>query len=595
MKSEPSLWYLTALASLPFCMPAGTFGGFGLDEGVALLLAALAFLWVFAMRKGEVNALTPIASVLLAFGTLLVFQVLFIPPVFAYPVLGLGATLLSAFLLALAIGAHSQLESITREDQLRSVCRGLILGMAFNACFALIQLGISIVDDNTLEVVGFLAQRNNFGDYLATGMVALCWQYANKEHKGWLFAGVLFLGSVALALSASRTVLIYCAIWFLMALFLRWRFESNQQAKRFAGLLALGGGSVLLAQVFIPVAVAAISSALGAEHSAAWYSGQGGFVRALGEGAPIRERIPEFTKAWGLFLDHASLGVGWGRYAEQSFLLQSDARFTALLSHGLFTHSHNSFLQILAEFGLPGGLLLLAGALCLLRGGQAEIAYWVGMTLLAMPLIHSMVEFPLWYSNFFILFIVIAAIVAKAKPLVIAPRGFSLVAFAAALVLVGLLFSVEYTMRRYQAVARPQWSHAASRQNVAILQDMATWAWWLDYPIALALVSHAEPNVPVDGLMHYAEKLNRYSPRPIGLMTEAVERAKLGGENEMRKLIRHCLMAYPYSHDYMENVIRNQADAVQMVMLIAFHDAEAEFINSYRRGGKNESLPWRSR
>jgi hypothetical protein len=112
-------------------------------------------------------------------------------------------------------------------------------------------------------------------------------------------------------------------------------------------------------------------------------------------------RIQLFLYAWLMFLSSPTLGAGFGEYAWRAFHLAAD--FPGLIPPGLDRHSHNLFLQLLAETGIAG-LLCVAVPLAswLARTAWRSLSPERGwaMGILAIIGLHSMVEFPLWHANF---------------------------------------------------------------------------------------------------------------------------------------------------------------------------------------------------
>ncbi|MBX9811211.1 MAG: Wzy polymerase domain-containing protein, partial [Burkholderiales bacterium] len=67
------------------------------------------------------------------------------------------------------------------------------------------------------------------------------------------------------------------------------------------------------------------------------------------------------------------------------------------------THAHNLIMQLLAETGLAGALLITGGAMLWLWDLRRHIfdpEHWWLLALLATIGIHSMLEFPLWHAYF---------------------------------------------------------------------------------------------------------------------------------------------------------------------------------------------------
>ena len=73
----------------------------------------------------------------------------------------------------------------------------------------------------------------------------------------------------------------------------------------------------------------------------------------------------------------------------------------------LFTHSHNSFLNLLAEMGIVGTALVLLGMAWAIRGCFQRANAPAGVLILALisvSLVHSTLEYPLWYVYFLSIF-----------------------------------------------------------------------------------------------------------------------------------------------------------------------------------------------
>lgn len=138
-----------------------------------------------------------------------------------------------------------------------------------------------------------------------------------------------------------------------------------------------------------------------------------GFSRRKGE-TFIGLRGSEFEKAIYLARSHLWAGVGPGNYPYQSFRLDSVLKNT-VREGTINSHSHNIFSMILIEEGVLGLIALVVG-MCLLGvwwwrlGANSESAFLGAM--LASFFIFSNLEFPLWYLNFLVIFLIVAALTA---------------------------------------------------------------------------------------------------------------------------------------------------------------------------------------
>jgi len=115
-------------------------------------------------------------------------------------------------------------------------------------------------------------------------------------------------------------------------------------------------------------------------------------------------RLAEWGKAWIVFIEHPGYGFGWYQYASESVRLQMLPQFAnAGVNSGLFANAHNLVFQLLAEMGLVGTLCALLGfawAAWPYFSRRVEPVHLVPLAIMAVTLIHSMLEYPLWYLYF---------------------------------------------------------------------------------------------------------------------------------------------------------------------------------------------------
>jgi hypothetical protein len=102
-----------------------------------------------------------------------------------------------------------------------------------------------------------------------------------------------------------------------------------------------------------------------------------------------------------IFAGHPILGAGIGQFAWEHFLLGPELHNP--LIYGIYNNAHNIVMQTAAEMG-AAGLLLFAGMLGLwirqAYRASRSIYHWWGFGVLAVLGIHSLLEYPLWYTYF---------------------------------------------------------------------------------------------------------------------------------------------------------------------------------------------------
>jgi len=112
--------------------------------------------------------------------------------------------------------------------------------------------------------------------------------------------------------------------------------------------------------------------------------------------------------------------VGWQGYAHESFALaMRGPEFRNYDVGVLFTHSHNSMLEILAEMGVVGAILVFGGWLAVVKGYLKKglgASSALMLALMTVSLCHSLLEYPLWYVYFLTPFAVMMSLTPAKAP-----------------------------------------------------------------------------------------------------------------------------------------------------------------------------------
>jgi O-antigen ligase len=115
-------------------------------------------------------------------------------------------------------------------------------------------------------------------------------------------------------------------------------------------------------------------------------------------------RFGIWSNTLALLWQNPWFGVGWGQFNFAWTLTPFPGRPVAF-----FDHTHNLLLQILVEVGLPLGLLILgllgwggwrALSACLEDRGDDSARIRCAFVMTAMMMVHSQLEYPLWYAYF---------------------------------------------------------------------------------------------------------------------------------------------------------------------------------------------------
>ena len=270
----------------------------------------------------------------------------------------------------------------------------LVAGGVLSAIAALLQhyqihtfLGPLIAVKTSIAVYGNLAQPNHFADYTCLALASLLFLSATGRLQ-WTVATVLaVLMLFVLTLCGSRSTWLY--LFVLLALSAWWyRRNRNNAALLIASVLLIPGFALMQWVAQLPWLAAPTPTLTSIQR-----------LFELASGGSIRFEL--WREAWFMFLQSPLLGVGFGQFAWQHFLY--GVIFKSPDINGLYNHAHNIVMQLLAETGLAGTLVVGAGVaswLYGLRRATFDLHQWWLLSLLIIIGIHSMLEFPLWHSHF---------------------------------------------------------------------------------------------------------------------------------------------------------------------------------------------------
>lgn len=241
----------------------------------------------------------------------------------------------------------------------------LLIGSLLQSCIVVIQfagwedtpLFQNIIVYSGQGVIGHIGQRNNLGHYLMWGILASA--YLNGQRKIPAALGVicLIMQTAVLGLVNSRTILTYIAAIALILPF--WYFRSDKSNRRtMLGIAA----AVFLTALFQFSMNTILETFTGIRYETA-------VERVANGGFTDLPRQIEWNKALAAFQSAPIFGHGWNSFAQQTFLINAEQHniYDNLLSN-LFTHSHNIVLQLLAEMGISGTLLVAATLLTGIAG-----------------------------------------------------------------------------------------------------------------------------------------------------------------------------------------------------------------------------------
>jgi O-antigen ligase len=373
------------------------------DEWLALALGLAAVACVSLSRKNTSGVAPAVSACLALFGVTLLLRAVFAQA--AYPQSAFLWGIYALFASIVVILGH-ELAAFFGQDQVCDVIASFLLAGALANGFAggLQVFGIPLFLDSLISHIhghratGNIGQANLYANYLALGEASLIYLYLRgKISWRWTMTGGVLLVACA-GLAASRSSVLYSAVLAFLgyvATTSREGLEARKLSIATLGLLV----SVIVAQWFVPVAMNAIGL-----HVEAGYIRETSPGTQLLQGDPAMQlRLMLWELAFRLFVSAPLIGVGPDEFAGAAFELGLPP---SLGGAEVWTSSHNMLLQLLSETGLVGTVLVCCGlggwlhySGKLLVRGPTPAAWWI-LACVSVELLHSLLEYPLWYAHF---------------------------------------------------------------------------------------------------------------------------------------------------------------------------------------------------
>ena len=369
-------------------------------EWLAAALGAAAALTLLTSRRFAANAALPAPALwLAAFALFLGLRAA--TGGLAYPQASLLAALYVLYaVLMIQLGA--QLAATHGIERVAVVLAAFFLvGALANAAAGVIQFygRPALLEDVIAELrgrraYGNIAQVNLYANYLALGAASLLFLWSRARLRTASAAVALGLIAVASALSGSRSALLY-ALWFAALAPMAARVPERIEARRLKqGALAIAA-VIALAHLAVPWLSSVLPIGRGA----------GVVERFAGPAAEAGEpRLGIFVSALRVFAEAPLAGAGMGEFAGAAFALGLDPSLSRIAQ--VWTSPHNLPLQLLAEVGAIGAILVLAAlgvwGLQLVRRYRAHPGpgLWWAAVGAGVGMLHSLIEFPLWNAHF---------------------------------------------------------------------------------------------------------------------------------------------------------------------------------------------------
>lgn len=459
------------------------------------------------------------------------------------------------------------------------VARAWLMAALISAVFGLFQyFGIAAMFDPWINVTeageafANLRQRNQFATLTNIGLAALlCWsahgfllsatldgaqRLGARPQRRWLAMLAAILLALGNAASSSRTGVVQLGL--LLAMTWVWGLSSGcrQQGRQdrwlvlWAAVLAYVAGSLLL-----PTLAGVDSRA-------------SGILARLHEGDPqCVSRLTLWSNVIHLIQQKPWLGWGWGELDYAHFItLYPGHRFCDILDN-----AHNLPLHLAVELGVPVSVALSGISLWLVWRAKpwrdTDPARQLAWTVVMLILLHSMLEYPLWYGPFQLAFgfsVFLLWPTVHESEVVPARRSFRALALVPALAVI-LGIGVAYAGWDYRRISQIYLSPAqrAPEYRVATLEKIRA-SWLFRDQVRFAELTMSPLTTENAAFIHeQALDLLHFSPEARIVEKLIDSAALLGHEQEKQFYLARLRAAFPenYAQWMRENSAQTALDA----------------------------------
>ncbi len=254
------------------------------------------------------------------------------------------------------------------------------------------------------QAYGNLRQRNQFATLISMAWVAALWLHAvypsPRARRGLTAAAALLL--VAAAASTSRTGLLQLLSIVGVASFIARRERQGWRSAEAGSRFRLPSPLRLLSTVPLYFLIAwTLPHLVGGGGS----GGVESMLQRLHTGAPDdHSRLILWHNVLTLIAERPWTGWGWGELSFAHYSAQyPGARFVEILDN-----AHNLPLHLAVELGIPAAVLICGGFLWMVLAArpwrERDPARLMAWGMLGAIVLHSLLEYPLWYGPFQLVF-----------------------------------------------------------------------------------------------------------------------------------------------------------------------------------------------
>lgn len=381
--------------------------------------AAIGF---FAILKADRIQISSISIATTLFGLFLLLQPLLIPIRLPGINIVIASWFWAATLMTIGVSTFINGNAERQKNFVIIVCWAVFISAFIQAFYGLLQFtglaanfgGLMLyIDTKSINVFGNIGQKNDYVDFLSMGVFALSYLYFSKKIRLTTYSIYSLFFLIIISITTSRTSFVYFILALIMnAIFIfahRNKRENKSDNKKVLIMIAGLFISLLIIEAILPKILELLTSRTDITSGIYRFS-------ESDVGQSTYRRFYEWYKCIILFIYHPIFGVGWYQYPKAAIdIMLTDPRFWYIPANSaLYTHSHNSIVNIMAETGIVGSLIIIVYGFFytlynMFKNFNNHATLFIVFIILTL-FGQSMFQYPLWYGYFFMYFMLLLSI-----------------------------------------------------------------------------------------------------------------------------------------------------------------------------------------
>ncbi len=433
-----------------------------------------------------------------------------------------------------------------------SIATAWLMAGVLSCCISLLQyFGATAVFEPWVnqaplgEAFANLRQRNQFATLTNIALVSLIWFAVEamtiRTQWRWNWLAVLLAGLLAAGNAASQSRTGVTQIGLIYAMCALWGLWRNVMVGRILGTSLI---CYVLAAVLLPMLLGFDLSIFGMA------------ARLSAGDAPCTSRITLWSNVLHLIAQKPWLGWGWGELDYAHFItLYNEPRFCDILDN-----AHNLPLHLAVELGVPAAVLICGGfmwwAVRQKPWAESDATRQMAWAVMALILLHSMLEYPLWYGPFQMAFGACVLLLWRQKrPSEIKnsskkASNWSLTHVLwtqVAIILIAFVGYAAWDYRRVSQIYLPPESRAAAYRTDTLNKIRSSWLFANQVEFAELLTT---PLTPVNAVWTFntARHLLHYSPEPRVIEKLIESAVMLSKDDDALAYLARFRAAFPVEH-----------------------------------------------